>query len=440
VNSSVDFVPMSALKQRSTDVSEAVAALIGRQLVPLKVGEPFLVSATSGAPIQPFLYFMREKGRGWMAATRDAYVDDLLDFANFLDAHELEIRDITVDTLQDYVFSHSEVPSSATGRPFAAETISRRLSTAKAFAIWASGRGFLDERLSTSLQLIQIPIQRDELAHLGPQSTVALDDAIDEPKKLCDDEHVQVLSLEDSRQLLDELGSLPREWRHCQPGEVSSPVKNRLMAELSLATGLRRTEVCRLELRQVTRVVVDPEVPLRQYTLSIVRKGGQRKKFFVPGWMVFSLQQYAIGERRDAIESARRLSSTFEEPPCLFVNGLDARRNRGGALNPKSLDRIFSTAQARLGMLSLTGRDSGKLGQELARYRFHDLRHTYAIWTYLARKAAGDSEPWIFISRQLGHRNLSTTIRIYLNPAKAAEATASTAFYRELRELERMYG
>ena len=48
------------------------------------------------------------------------------------------------------------------------------------------------------------------------------------------------------------------------------------------------------------------------------------------------------------------------------------------------------------------------------RYRVHDLRHTYAVWTYHIRTSLGDNEPWKWIQSQLGHSTLDTTINTYL--------------------------
>ena len=44
----------------------------------------------------------------------------------------------------------------------------------------------------------------------------------------------------------------------------------------------------------------------------------------------------------------------------------------------------------------------------------HDLRHTYAVWSYHILKSLGDPEPWKSIQIQLGHKHIDTTINTYL--------------------------
>ena len=45
------------------------------------------------------------------------------------------------------------------------------------------------------------------------------------------------------------------------------------------------------------------------------------------------------------------------------------------------------------------------------RHSYHDLRHTFAVQTYLEERRRGNVEPWKRVQVLLGHRNLGTTLK-----------------------------
>lgn len=431
--------PLKVYKQKRC--SDADLKKLGIRLGPTNLNvDQFLVSETTGAPVGAFLQYFKAEGAGWRPSTKESYVDDLKDFADFLDANDIALTEITEEALKGYLNSMTEVVSPVTERPYEAETISKRLSTAKGFSLWASKKELLDTALPTIIDVTYVPVNEDEFAHLGGKPVQRIDTSIEGPDRDAADEKVHVLSPEDVDLLLPALGELPPPWRECKEAAPEFPVVDRLRAELSLATGLRRAEVCNLGVHQIMNASLDLDDPLRSSTLRVRRKGGRIKSFLAPTWLVFAMQQYARYERSVAVAWAKAHRQGYGEPFNLFVNGMTAKRNRGGACDPKSLGRVFTQVQKRIEMTSLGPRNSVKLGSKVAKYRFHDLRHTYVIWTYLARKAANDAEPWIFISGQIGHKHVHTTIAIYLRPAQAIEAVASARFYREMRTLREMYG
>lgn len=401
----------------------------------------FLVSETTQAPIGIFLAFLTEKGSGWSPTTTETYADSLKDFADFLDASRISVREITVDHLRSYKASFIERPSPVTGRPYSFETVSRLVGIAQGFSIWASKKGLLDEALPLEQRDVRVPVSRNEFAHTGRSFQRTSVDGADLEVDLDDDDaQVEILEPEHVDQLMTALGGLPQPWRKCEPATATGLVLGRLVSELALVTGLRRIEICRVSVRSIAAIRVDHSDPLRSVSLKVKRKGGSVKKFLVPMWMVYCLQQYAATERAAAVASAKRTVAGYIEPLELFVNGMRSRRNRGRRINPKWINSFFSAAQVRIGMLALEPRNSVPSGRVGALYRFHDLRHTYAVWTYIARREAGDSEPWYFLCAQLGHKDVSTTIRIYATPARVLEATASMDFYIKLREIRFLHG
>lgn len=86
---------------------------------------------------------------------------------------------------------------------------------------------------------------------------------------------------------------------------------------------------------------------------------------------------------------------------------------------PQNLSLIIRQGAERAGLVRrrTLGRhdaDTSRRKEFVADLSTHDLRHTYAVWTYLILKAGGDPNPWIFIQSQLGHRSSETTISVYL--------------------------
>ena len=62
----------------------------------------------------------------------------------------------------------------------------------------------------------------------------------------------------------------------------------------------------------------------------------------------------------------------------------------------------------------------------------HDLRHTYAVWTYYILKENGEAEPWLYIQAQLGHEDLSTTQDTYLKATGDFEASVSDLYMENI--------
>jgi integrase len=71
------------------------------------------------------------------------------------------------------------------------------------------------------------------------------------------------------------------------------------------------------------------------------------------------------------------------------------------------------------------------------RHRYHDLRHTYALWTYHALVEQGISEPWKIIQSLLGHAHLSTTLDTYLRVVNVEKARTADRAYEVMRSIIR---
>lgn len=88
-------------------------------------------------------------------------------------------------------------------------------------------------------------------------------------------------------------------------------------------------------------------------------------------------------------------------------------------MSERRYQQIVEETCISAGLVTLSTVQDPRTGQERTikthKHTVHDLRHTYAVWTYWAERRRGNREPWKKIQAQLGHANLSTTIDIYLS-------------------------
>jgi integrase/recombinase XerD len=112
-----------------------------------------------------------------------------------------------------------------------------------------------------------------------------------------------------------------------------------------------------------------------------------------------------------------RSSLTDQNYPQLFLN----QRGRPWAANGKGIERMVSTAGARVGIKAHP----------------HMLRHTYATQTVVAlQRQRGETrvEPLVFLQKQLGHASIQSTT-LYLHLVNELADNAVLAYDDELNDL-----
>ena len=70
-------------------------------------------------------------------------------------------------------------------------------------------------------------------------------------------------------------------------------------------------------------------------------------------------------------------------------------------------------------------------------YRFHSLRHSYALTTYVSRRMQGDPNPGKYVQSVLGHTSQDTTDRLYLRASHILEAQISEDIQEQMMGLVR---
>jgi integrase len=421
---------------------------VGNDAVPR--GFPFLIDDETHEVVEPALLFLVEayltKTGLWNRNTTKRAAYGLLDWWRFLD-HQDRPWDLAdgadLDAYRDSMIGEI---SPRTHEEYKTETIRARRTLVKRFYAWAQKRGFCDGNLqeATEIRDAYIPADRDPLAHIhSGQRRIAVDPGT--PRRTTrPGEKVRPLIGGDPKN-----PSFPRIARHLGPlpsergAGDSTSARDRLAAELSVSTGLRVDEVAKLTVFQILDLPVggDPE---RFTTMHVTRtKRLVERDVNVPNYLVPDLHVYIDGERKECIAVARRywLKKKSDEPKVLFVNGVDARQNAGKPVAADTLSDAFRRAIVKAGLtewVTKTDPDTGEVRQvRVPRHRYHDLRHTYALWTYQALVEQGISEPWKIIQSLLGHAHLSTTLDTYLRVVNVEKARTADGAYKVMRSVIR---
>lgn len=215
----------------------------------------------------------------------------------------------------------------------------------------------------------------------------------------------------DLRRFLAALGPTATE----REAEDLRPCRDRLMADWAWAVGLRLSELMALNPYQFLTLHADVGSPFSQQCIEVIGKGNVARNVAVPNWLIADTLAYIQGERSQVLKS--RPKSGAQAPNVLFLAGSRAP-NPGSPITPRRFEKIVEDACIAAGLIRLKRRIDPETGRStqvsVASHCVHDLRHTYAVYTYWIEVGNGNSEPWKVIQAQLGHEHLETTIRTYL--------------------------
>lgn len=436
--------------QRNLIVEFAAALPDGNPLTTdaLPRGFPFLVDDDTDAVVEPALLFLVDayltKTGFWNRNTTKRAAYDLLDWWRFLD-HQGRPWDLAngadLDAYRDSMVGQI---SPRTHEEYKPETIRARRILVRRFYAWAHKRGLCDGKLqeATEIREVYLSADRDPLAHIHSG-----------PRRSASDPGTPRSTARPGEKVRPLIGggpqnpSFPRIARHLGPlpserdADDPTPSRDRLAAELAVSTGLRVDEVAKLTVLQILDLPVggDPE---RFTTMHVTRtKRLVPRDVNVPNYLIPDLHAYIDGERKECLAVARRhwLKKRSDEPKVLFVNGVDAHQNAGKPVGADTLSDAFRRAVIKAGLtewVTKTDPDTGEVRQVRApRHRYHDLRHTYALWTYHALVEQGISEPWKIIQSLLGHAHLSTTLDTYLRVVNVEKARTADGAYGVMRSV-----
>jgi integrase len=417
---------VSVTIETAVDITGTVDADVAAYALP--IGFPFLVIEGTEEIIEPVLIFMTEaylSGSLYVTNTVKAMAEDLRDWWTYL----LEFNRLWDQTTNEDVILYRDVMaktvSPRTHERYGETTIARRVGTVLNFYSWAHKKGLIDEPVDRKVKR-RVLLSRDKraMAHLqtdpGSREVSSL-----LPKSRSElDEKAQVLSPRQVRSLMAALGPLPSEVVE----DETRSSRGRLVAEVLLNSGLRIDEVRELTIYQLQKLVFDADEPLRVVPLHVkVTKGSKPRTVDLPAWLVTELLTYINGERAASLKKAS--DKRHRNHKGLFVNPLHSGGAIGAHTSKRSLQEEFEKGVRNVGLVvNVEKKDpdtGGTYFREMPRFSCHDLRHTYAVWTYYARRKNGDSEPWLYIQAKLGHQSVTTTMEMYLRVAKEFEAKTS---------------
>ncbi|MDD0841406.1 tyrosine-type recombinase/integrase [Pseudomonas sp. Gutcm_11s] len=361
-------------------------------------GFPILLldSMESCSPANQFMrhYLLRgqvRSRRSWCSTGRA-----LFDFFSFLQAHDLDWRDVDRGEAKSLVAAY---------RDYCLETCKLHLSTTRQrlyyvckFYEFAREEGWVS-RLPFTYEERKVKKTVGFLAHVDTSGgkTLANDVMPRRPKYL-----PKFLRMPEIKTLL---------------AATENP-HHRMLLRLALRTGLRQEELATLPLAYV----FDPDKSGRtERNLSIrldpfdgsgmMTKRSKPRTIRISRRFMADLYHYAMkvrGERASMSETPQK---------ALLLNHVGQPYSLAG----KSLNRIISDAGKRCGIKVHT----------------HMLRHTYATQTLvgLQRNPAYGLDPLVFLQGQLGHESIETTM-VYLHLVNEIADEAVLAYDDELNEME----
>jgi integrase len=418
---------LSVSVQAAVEIKETVNNDVAAAALP--VGFPILILDRSEEIVEPALLFMTDRyltaGSRFVANTAKAVAEDLRDWWAYLVEFDRPWEQAATEDVAFYRDAMLQTISPRTHERYGETTVTRRVGTVLSFYSWAREKGLVRESIDWKIRR-QVSISRNKPAKAHLQADLGLREvsALLPKSRSAPDEKVKILLPQQVRSLMAALGPLPSE---VAKGGIRSS-RGRLVAEVCLNSGVRIEEARELTVYQIQNLVYDALEPLRVAPLYVtLTKGGKPRTVDLPSWLVTELLAYIDGERTASLKEI--IAKRRRGHNGLFVNNLHSGGAIGAHTSKRSLQEEFEKGVRKAGLVVNVEKTDPETGQtyfrQTPRFSSHDLRHTYAAWTYYARRKHGDSEPWLYIQAKLGHRSVETTMKTYLRVVKEFEAVIS---------------
>lgn len=343
---------------------------------------------------QFFRYYLLRGAIGskesWTSTGRALY-----DFFSFLQAHQIDWRDVDRGEAKSLVAAYRDYCLVAC--ELAVSTTRQRLTYICRFYEFALKEKWVN-RLPFDYEERTVKHETTFLAHLDARGNkVMANDVMPRRHKALP----KFLSMAEIKSLL---------------AVVENP-HHRMMTRLALHVGLRRAEIATFP----WEYVFDPDKAVRTERNLRIRldpfdgsgmetKGRKPRDIFVSRKFMFELNRYVSKIRGE------RASLSKTPQKALFLN----QCGQGYGSNGKSINRIIKESGKRAGL----------------KVHAHMLRHTYATQTLvsLRRNPTNGIDPLVFLQRQLGHSSIETTM-VYLHLVNEMADEAVLAYDDELHTL-----
>lgn len=382
----------------------------------------YVVDKSTMAPFVPILEYLTfsASNRSNSENTIKNKADACYELFLYLDAMNLDYRDLCLENLVEYKERLSAYISPKTNRPLAAGTIKARLQIAREFCVYHKILPADPTR-----QLNSYPVS-GRIAARANGRTSALN--VRSPTTL-----IEYIGAEDLRRIMAALGE--------PPGRGARRSRDWLISAFCVSTGARLDEALGLTINQI-RASATAQPQSKSVVVRLTRtKRSVPRDIAVDRGMVDLLLEYIDGPRKEAISIGIANRSRRQEPSELFVNGPDcAPRYAGLPYQAKRAEEYFAGVQIAIGMTKVVpvyDPDSRQaIGEKFTnRHTIHHLRHTYAIQAWNAYRGLPETDRWIKIQGQLGHKSHQITADIYLRAVKHLEGDARDVMGEYLKTL-----
>ncbi len=363
------------------------ALLAARTASRIPDGFPIVVDETNGNPLRIVLLHLlaqhrRPKARMQGERSLNSALAGAYDLCHFLD-HMDEMgctfeQVIDQDLVDGFAEAQSLVPSSRTGVPLSRKTIARRIASVQSFCSSKAFKSIGTADFSTKL----VPAFGQDRENT-----------------------IHPMTAKDWIALKRQLGPKPLE-----PVSESQTCVMRLVVEWALWSAGRRTEIITIPLSEVEKHS-DLRGPSGEHGVRRIRvtntKGRRPREITIPTALLRETFAYIYGERAKAVAAApgAEASELFLQPAMW--------RHPGRPISPAMASRRFKAAVIESGIKRRSWASGGNSSSN-RHYVFHDLRHTAAVWLYIAFTKAGAHDPSKLVQGRLGHLWVETTRRTYL--------------------------
>lgn len=335
-------------------------------------GVPILVDSEMRLATIPnrFLYHQAViRGRTESPHTWRTYGSHLYEYLSFLEENGLAWDEVNETHLAAWRISMFERGNKQT-------TVNQRLRLVQKFYQWA----VIEAHISS------LPFDTEDVWVAKPKGFMAHTDATGnriEASELTTKEkkkHPKFLHIDQAIEFIKKL----------------TPQRLQLMAYTILLCGLRRIEVCTLNIDCVPNPAGNPSSRGLWMTLdpiNMTTKGAKERNVIVPYDLAVSLWRYKVFDRPKLAK--KHLAKYTQEPESLFLS------KYGDPLSPGGLDKDF-------------GKFSKKCGIKCTP---HILRHTYATYEFhRMSEHKGADGALVWLRDRLGHTSVTTT-EVYIHAA-----------------------
>jgi site-specific recombinase XerD len=326
-------------------------------------------------PVSLYIYECGVVSPSSSVKTIQTYKENLISWLGYLERCRIALEDANEEDLLRYRNEMHALVSDRTQKRLQPSTINQRTASVARFYSWANAKGHFPSRLG------------DFISTYGGRRSGELARKTD---------NQSVVGYRLKIRTVTPFPSIVRIDEFCELLTHSKSEGEALAYRLMLASGLRRGEICRLNIGDIPDVSAQDPALSPLIEIEIIRKGAKRDKVKVPFALIEELNWFVLMER--CVSPGARPRNFRAEP--LFVN---KRKRR---FKPDHFGSNFKAAANSAGV----------------RCTCHSLRHTFAICVLKilqdsARRGA-EINPLKVLQRLMGHAHIETT-EIYLRALDA---------------------